>query len=69
MIILTDTEVMSDAGKYIHRAGVDIYYRRCTRLPEDRAEDFEEIEGLPPEEEIPGIEDYMKSREAGDEED
>lgn len=47
---------MSDANKYIHRVGVDLYYKRCTRLPEDRAEYFEEIEGLPPDEDIPGIE-------------
>ena len=56
MIILTTKEVMSDADKYIHRVGVDLYYKRCTRLPEDRAEYFEEIEGLPPNEDIPGIE-------------
>ena len=56
MIILTTKEVMSDADKFIHRVGVDLYYKRCTRLPEDRAESFEEIEGLPPDEDIPGIE-------------
>ena len=56
MIILTTKEVMSDADKYIHRVGVDLYYKRCTRLPEARAEYFEEIEGLPPDDDIPGIE-------------
>lgn len=53
---------MSDADKYIHRVGVDIYYKRCTRLPEDRAEYFEEIEGLPPDEDIPGIERWEGGR-------
>lgn len=62
MIILTTKEVMSDADKYIHRVGVDLYYKRCTRLPEDRAEYFEEIEGLPPDEDIPEIDRLARSQ-------
>lgn len=49
MIVLTDKEVYSDAGKWVHRLGTRSYFRRCGRLPGDTADMFEEADTVPEE--------------------
>lgn len=49
MIVLTDKEVCSDAGKWVHRLGTRSYFRRCGRLPDDTADMFEEADAVPEE--------------------
>ena len=49
MIVLTDKEVCSDAGKWVHRLGTESYFRRCGRLPGDTADMFEEADAVPEE--------------------
>ena len=47
MSIVIDTkEVYTDAPdtKRVHRLGTDIYFSRCTKLANDTAEDFEEVD-------------------------
>lgn len=47
MIVLTDKEVYSDAGKWVHRLGTRSYFRRCGRLPGDTVDMFEEADAIP----------------------
>lgn len=47
MIVITDKEIYSDADKYVHRLGTDAYFKRCTKLPNDTAEKFEEVDEIP----------------------
>ena len=51
MIVITDKEVYSDAGKLVHRIGTQSYFKRCTKLAEDTDTDFEEVDAVPDEEE------------------
>lgn len=50
MIVITTKEIYSDSGKYIHRIGTDAYFKRCSKLPTDTADNFEEVDILPDEE-------------------
>lgn len=47
MIQITDKEITSTEGKYVHRIGTDVYFKRATKLPTDTAEMFEEVDVLP----------------------
>lgn len=50
MIVISEKEVHSDNGKYIHRIGTDAYFKRCSKLKTDTEDNFEEVENLPDEE-------------------
>lgn len=52
MIQITDKEVYSDSGKFVHRTGTDSYFKRGTLLKSDTADMFEEADEIP---EIPEI--------------
>lgn len=62
MIVLTDKEVYSDAGKLVHRLGTQSYFRRCGRLPGDTEGMFEESDSVPEETESanPSLEEQVK---------
>lgn len=47
MIQITNTEIISTTGKYVHRIGADTYFKRCTKLPNDTIDMFEEVESIP----------------------
>lgn len=47
MIVVTDKEIYSDASKYVHRIGTDIYFKRSIKLPNDSVEMFEEVDSIP----------------------
>ena len=47
MIILTNIEVYSDADKYVHRIGSDVYFTRATIRKGDTAEMYEEVDEVP----------------------
>jgi len=47
MIVIENNQVYSDSGKYVHRVGTESYFRRCTALPSDMVENFEEVDELP----------------------
>ena len=51
MIVITDKEVYSDAGKLVHRIGTDSYFKRCIKLSDDVTADFEEVNARPAQEE------------------
>lgn len=51
MIVITDKEVYSDAGKLVHRIGTNSYFKRCIKLSDDVDTDFEEVDEIPPHEE------------------
>lgn len=51
MIVITDKEVYSDAGKLVHRIGTDSYFKRCIKLSDDADTDFEEVDEIPTHEE------------------
>ena len=51
MIVITDKEVYSDAGKLVHRIGTDSYFKRCIKLSDDANTDFEEVDVRPTQEE------------------
>lgn len=51
MIVITDKEVYSDAGKLVHRIGTDSYFKRCIKLSDDVNTDFEEVNARPAQEE------------------
>lgn len=63
MIVLTDKEVYSDAGKWVHRLGTRSYFRRCGRLPDDTADMFEEADAVPEgtESAKPSLEEQIKA--------
>ena len=46
MIQITDKEIYTDdaANKRVHRLNTEHYFIRCTKLPADTAEDFEEVD-------------------------
>lgn len=53
MIHITNKEVYTDLQeKKLHRIGTDLYFSRCTKLPNDTISSFEEIniEDIPQEE-------------------
>ena len=50
MIVITDKEVYSDAGKLVHRIGTDSYFKRCIKLTDDVDTDFEEVDARPAQE-------------------
>lgn len=62
MIVLTDKEVYSDAGKLVHRLGTQSYFRRCGKLPGDTEDMFEESDSVPEETESanPSLEEQVK---------
>lgn len=47
MIVITESEVYSDAGKLVHRIGTDSYFTRCVKLSDDVDTDFEEVDEIP----------------------
>ena len=47
MIILTNIEVYSDAGKHVHRIGSDVYFTRATIRKGDTADMYEEVDEIP----------------------
>ena len=47
MIQITDKEITSTEGKYVHRLGTDVYFKRATKLPTDTPEMFEEADSIP----------------------
>lgn len=51
MIVITDKEVYSDAGKLVHRIGTESYFTRCIKLSDDVDTDFEEVDERPAQEE------------------
>ena len=51
MIVITDKEVYSDAGKLVHRIGTQSYFTRCIKLSDDVDTDFEEVDEIPSHEE------------------
>lgn len=51
MIVITDKEVYSDAGKLVHRIGTNSYFKKCIKLSDDVDTDFEEVDARPQEEE------------------
>lgn len=51
MIVITEREVYSDAGKLVHRIGTDSYFKRCIKLSDDVDTDFEEVDEIPVHEE------------------
>ena len=51
MIVITDKEVYSDAGKLVHRIGTESYFTRCIKLSDDVDTDFEEVDEIPVQEE------------------
>lgn len=44
MIVLTDKEVYSDAGKLVRRIGTESYFKKCIKLADDVETDFEEVD-------------------------
>lgn len=51
MIVITEKEVYSDAGKLVHRIGTESYFKRCIKLSDDVDTDFEEVDEIPVQEE------------------
>mgnify|MGYP001356931062 CR=1 FL=1 len=51
MIVITEKEVYSDAGKLVHRIGTESYFTRCIKLSDDADTDFEEVDEIPVHEE------------------
>lgn len=51
MIVITEREVYSDAGKLVHRIGTESYFTRCIKLSDDVDTDFEEVDEIPVHEE------------------
>ena len=47
MIVITDKEVYSDAGKLVHRIGTNSYFKKCIKLSDDVDTDFEEADEIP----------------------
>lgn len=47
MIVITDKEVYSDAGKLVHRIGTNSYFKKCIKLSDDVDTDFEEVDEIP----------------------
>lgn len=47
MIQITEKEVLSTENKYVHRIGTDSYFKKATKLPNDTAEMFEEVDAIP----------------------
>ena len=60
MIQITDKEITSTDGKYVHRLGTDVYFKRATKLPTDTPEMFEEADSIP---EPPGEEETAFKQE------
>lgn len=48
MIKIENRQVYSTDGKYVHRLGTDLYFRRGTTLGTDTEADFEEADEIPP---------------------
>lgn len=63
MIVLTDKEVYSDAGKLVHRINSNSYFKRCSKLSGDLITDFEEVDEIPEINENYGEEVNSKIRE------
>jgi len=61
MVKISDKEVYTTATKTkkIHRIGTDVYFTRCTKLPNDTLDDFEEIDI----ENVPQIEEPLEIEE------
>ena len=51
MIVITEKEVYSDAGKLVHRIGTVSYFTRCIKLSDVVDTDFEEVDEIPVHEE------------------
>lgn len=62
MIVITEKEVYSDAGKLVHRIGTESYFTRCIKLSDDVDTDFEEVDEIPvhEEEEVVPFEEQAK---------
>lgn len=53
MITIENRQVYSSTGLHVHRKGSDVYFHRCTMLPNETEADFEEVENVPEVPEIP----------------
>jgi len=62
MIVITEKEVYSDAGKLVHRIGTESYFTRCIKLSDDVDTDFDEVDEIPfhEEEEAVPFEEQVK---------
>ena len=47
MIVISNNQVYSDSGKYVHRLNSDSYFKRGTVLKTDTEANFEEVDELP----------------------
>lgn len=52
MIVISNNQVYSDSGKYVHRLGTESYFKRGTILKTDTEANFEEVDSIPPVEEV-----------------
>lgn len=59
-VIISEKEIYSDAGKYLHRIGSNAYFSRCTKLSTDTAEMFEEVDEIP--EQVEDIQPDLQSQ-------
>lgn len=48
MVTIQNNQVFSTEGKYIHRLGSDIYFKKGTTLLSDDVADYEEVDEIPP---------------------
>lgn len=69
MIVISNNQVYSDSGKYVHRLNSDSYFKRGTVLKTDTEANFEEVDELPDSElnqakeaKIAEIDEYDKSQ-------
>lgn len=47
MIVIKNNQVFSNEGKYVHKVGTEIYFKKSMVLPTDTEDNFEEVDELP----------------------
>ena len=52
MVVISNNEIYSDCGKWLHRKGSDVYGRRFSAMPDVTADDFEEVDNPPSDEDL-----------------
>ncbi len=52
MVVISNNEIYSDSGKWLHLKGSDVYGRRFSTLPDVTADDFEEVDNPPSDEDL-----------------
>lgn len=52
MIQINGKEIMSTTG-FLHRKGSMMYFKTCVLLPNETADNFEEVDEIPKDEEFP----------------